>query len=37
MQDPGLPLTAKLIVLFILLTHSGKDIYEQFQSLFKIL
>lgn len=36
-QDPGLPLVAKLVVLFILLTHSGKDIYEQFQSLFKVL
>ncbi|CAQ85554.1 MULTISPECIES: flagellar biosynthetic protein FliQ [Photorhabdus] len=36
-QDPGLPLTAKLIVLFILLTHAGKDVYEQFQLLFSVL
>ncbi|MBW5829873.1 flagellar biosynthetic protein FliQ [Yersinia kristensenii] len=36
-QDPGLPLTAKLIVLFVLLTNVGKDIYEQFQSLFHVL
>lgn len=34
-QDPGLPMAAKLVVFIILLTQLGGDIYEQFHLLFK--
>ncbi|RTZ16639.1 flagellar biosynthetic protein FliQ [Vibrio aquaticus] len=33
-QDPGLPLVAKLIVLMLLISQQGSGIYERFQSLF---
>ena len=36
-QDPGLPMAAKLVVFMILLTLDGEDIYEQFHILFKAL
>lgn len=36
-QDQGLPLIAKLIVLFFLITNVGPDMYSQFQSLFFLL
>lgn len=36
-QDPGLPIAAKLVVFMVLLTMSGEDIYEQFHLLFKVL
>lgn len=33
-QDPGLPMSAKLVVFIILLTQVGGSIYEQFHLLF---
>jgi type III secretion protein S len=33
-QDPGLPMAAKLVVLIFLLTEIGGSIYEQFHQLF---
>lgn len=33
-QDPGLPMAAKLVVFIILLTQVGGNIYEQFHLLF---
>ncbi|MCX8986065.1 flagellar biosynthetic protein FliQ [Citrobacter portucalensis] len=36
-QDPGLPIAAKLVVFMVLLTLYGEDIYEQFHLLFKAL
>ncbi|NUW68075.1 flagellar biosynthetic protein FliQ [Vibrio coralliilyticus] len=29
-QDPGLPVAAKLIVFIVMITQFGSDIYEQF-------
>ncbi|EKO3659307.1 TPA: flagellar biosynthetic protein FliQ [Vibrio metschnikovii] len=36
-QDPGLPMAAKLVVFIILLTQVGGNIYEQFHLLFHLL
>ncbi|WP_394201494.1 flagellar biosynthetic protein FliQ [Shewanella waksmanii] len=33
-QDPGLPMAAKLLVFIVLLTQIGPGIYEQFHLLF---
>ncbi|MGW7678714.1 flagellar biosynthetic protein FliQ [Shewanella sp. S23-S33] len=33
-QDPGLPMAAKLVVFIVLLTQVGGGIYEQFHLLF---
>ncbi|AMF96305.1 MULTISPECIES: flagellar biosynthetic protein FliQ [Vibrio harveyi group] len=36
-QDPGLPMASKLVVLMVLLTQIGGNIYEQFHMLFRQL
>uniref|UniRef100_UPI00115A2969 flagellar biosynthetic protein FliQ n=1 Tax=Vibrio cholerae TaxID=666 RepID=UPI00115A2969 len=36
-QDPGLPMSAKLVVFMVLLTQFGGSIYEQFHLLFREL
>ena len=36
-QDPGLPMAAKLVVFIILLSQIGGSIYEQFHILLKQL
>ncbi|WP_318452433.1 flagellar biosynthetic protein FliQ [Photobacterium leiognathi] len=36
-QDPGLPMAAKLVVFIILLSQIGASIYEQFHMLLKQL
>ncbi|OBS99647.1 flagellar biosynthetic protein FliQ [Vibrio crassostreae] len=36
-QDPGLPMAAKLVVFIILLTQVGGNIYDQFHLLFQQL
>ncbi|AUI86409.1 type III secretion protein [Vibrio azureus] len=36
-QDPGLPMAAKLVVFIILLTQVGGSIYDQFHLLFQQL
>ncbi|CAH8190376.1 flagellar biosynthetic protein FliQ [Vibrio aestuarianus] len=36
-QDPGLPMAAKLVVFIILVTQVGGSIYEQFHLLFREL
>ncbi|CAH8238470.1 MULTISPECIES: flagellar biosynthetic protein FliQ [Vibrio] len=36
-QDPGLPMAAKLVVFIILVTQVGGGIYEQFHLLFREL
>ncbi len=33
-QDPGLPMAAKLVVFIVLLTEVGGGIYDQFHLLF---
>ncbi|MBS0045081.1 flagellar biosynthetic protein FliQ [Shewanella sp. M16] len=33
-QDPGLPMAAKLVVFIVLLTQVGGGIYDQFHLLF---
>lgn len=33
-QDPGLPMAAKLVVFIVLLTQVGSGIYDQFHLLF---
>ncbi|AEH12002.1 flagellar biosynthetic protein FliQ [Shewanella baltica] len=33
-QDPGLPMAAKLVVFIVLLTQVGGEIYDQFHLLF---
>ncbi len=36
-QDPGLPMAAKLVVFIILLTQVGGNIYDQLHLLFRQL
>ncbi|AYV25051.1 flagellar biosynthetic protein FliQ [Vibrio mediterranei] len=36
-QDPGLPMAAKLVVFIILLTQVGGNIYDQFHLLLRQL
>ncbi|MFY2506839.1 flagellar biosynthetic protein FliQ [Vibrio pectenicida] len=36
-QDPGLPMAAKLVVFIVLLTQVGGNIYDQFHLLFRQL
>ncbi|EGQ8221198.1 flagellar biosynthetic protein FliQ [Vibrio parahaemolyticus] len=36
-QDPGLPMAAKLVVFMFLLAEFGGEIYEQFYLVFKEL
>jgi len=33
-QDPGLPMAAKLVVFIVLITQVGSGIYDQFHLLF---